>query len=60
MYSDVAVLLAGFGLGWIASWWFVVRPEKHIVRDMRYQGFVHDKPIPPAKPEVELLTRNET
>lgn len=53
--------LAGVGAGWIASWWFVVRPERDTVRDMRYEGFVRDKPIPPRSHRVKpLLERNET
>ena len=53
------VLVAGIGVGWIASWFLVVRPERDTVRDMRYQGFVHDKPIPPKK-KAKTLEVNET
>ncbi len=63
MYNDVVffALIAGIGLGWIASWFFVVRPERDTVRDMRFAGFVHDRPAPPRKLKAEEpLTRNET
>ncbi|KKM84984.1 hypothetical protein LCGC14_1293650 [marine sediment metagenome] len=56
----VALIGFGFGLGWIASWFFAVRPLVHNVRDMRYQGFIHDRPPPKPKLMPEMVTRNET
>ena len=59
MYA-LAWVLAGFGIGWIASWFFVVRPLMLSVRDMRYEGFVFDRPPSKVKPKQKVLTRNET
>ena len=54
------LIVAGFGIGWIASWFFVVRPLVHNIRDMRHQGFVFDRPPSKLKPGPKELTRNET
>ncbi len=52
----------GVGIGWIASYYFAVRPLVHTQRDMRYQGFVFDRA--PSKlrpvPDVIEITRNES
>ncbi|KKL07972.1 hypothetical protein LCGC14_2580620 [marine sediment metagenome] len=52
----------GFGVAWIVSYYFVVRPLINTQRDMRYQGFVHDRAPTKLKlePEVKKLMRNET
>ncbi len=55
----IAGILIGIGIGWIASWVFVVRPLVNAQRDMRFQGFVHDRPQPKLK-APKPLTRNET
>jgi len=55
-----ALLLAGFGIGWVASYFFVVRSLVRDMRDMRYQGFVHDRPPSKLKLEPRAMTRNES
>lgn len=56
----IALIGFGIGMGWIASWFFVVRHLVHDIRDMRYQGFVYDRPPSKLKPGPKVLTRNET
>ena len=52
----------GVGLGWIASHYFVVSPLIRTQRDMRYQGFVYDRPPTKLKlePGAKAISRNES
>jgi hypothetical protein len=42
-------LAAGAGLGWITCTVVVVRPLQRTIIDMRYQGFLLDRPVPPSQ-----------
>ncbi len=52
----------GFGIAWIVSYYFVARPLVNVQRDMRYQGFVHDRPPTKLKlePGAKTISRNES
>ncbi len=61
MWEDVVKILAGVGVGWIASYFFAVRPAWYLIRDMRYAGFKHDAPVAAKIPTgPQPPTVNET
>lgn len=57
----VLATLSGVAIGWIASYFLVVRKQMDTIVNMRYEGFKLDKPERRRRElEVVPLLRNET